>query len=62
MFLILIVKKKHSHPIDRIRNQLPCSLPKMVVGGVIYRLGYNDRIKYLCKKIVCENRQGGVVA
>ena len=45
MFLILIVKKKHSHPIDRIRNQLPCSLPKMVVGGVIYRSGYNDRMK-----------------
>ena len=36
MFLILIVKKKHSHPIDRIRNQLiqlPCSLPKLVMGG-----------------------------
>ena len=25
--------------------QLPCSLPKMIVGGAIYRLGYNDRMK-----------------
>ena len=25
--------------------QLPCSLSKVVVGGVIYRLGYNDRMK-----------------
>ena len=25
--------------------QLPCSLSKVVVGGVIYRLGYNDLMK-----------------
>ena len=59
---MLGVKTKLDLPIDRIRNQLiqlPCSLPKVVMGGVINRLGYNDRIKYLCKKIVCKNRQGG---
>ena len=41
------------------RHYETLSISKVVVGGVIYRLGYNDRIKYLCKKIVCENRQGG---
>ena len=47
---ILTTRKKHIPPIDRIRNpsiQLPCSLSKMVVGGVIYRLGYNAGVYFL---------------
>jgi len=41
IYLILTVNKKQIQPIDRIRNQLiqlPCSLPKMVMGGVIFIL------------------------